>query len=381
VDPVPLLDLRAQLSSIREEVYRAVHGVIESQKFILGEQVERFEEEIARFTGVPHAVGCASGTDSLILSLAALDVGPGDRVLTTPFSFFATASSAYRVGARPVFVDIDPESFNMDPEKVEAALTDRTRALFPVHMFGQCVDMDPVLEIAERRNLPVVEDAAQALGASYDSNRAGVRLRAGAMGSLGCYSFFPSKNLGGYGDGGMVVARDAAMAQKIRALRVHGELRGYEHESVGWNSRLDALQAAVLLVKLPHLDGWSRSRAANADRYDRWLSEAGLVESGRVRLPSRTARCDHIFNQYTLRVEDRDELRGHLEKRGIGHAVYYPAPLHLQPCFAELGHSVGDFPQAESAARKVISLPVYPELRADQQERVVQAVAEFYGKG
>jgi dTDP-4-amino-4,6-dideoxygalactose transaminase len=375
---VPLLDLKPQFESLRDEIYRAVHEVIESQKFVLGPQVEGLEDDLARFVRTPFAVGCASGTDALILSLAALDVSDGDHVLTTPFSFTSTASCAYRVGARPVFADILPDTFNIDPEKVESGLTPRTKVVIPVHLFGQCADMDPILEIAERKGIAILEDAAQALSATYDSERIGKRSRAGALGTIGAFSFFPSKNLGGFGDGGMVVCHDPDLAEKLRKLRIHGGLQAYEHELLGWNSRLDALQAAVLRVKLPHLDAWSRGRVDNADRYDRWFRESGLVESERVVLPYRSPRSSHIFNQYTIRVHDRDRLRRHLTESGIGHSVYYPIPLHLEPCFADLGHREGDFPEAERAAREVLSLPVFPELARELQERVVQAVVEFF---
>ncbi len=375
---VPLLDLKAQFDPLREEIYAAIREVAEAQAFILGPTVERFEREVADFAGAEHAVGCASGTDALILALAALGVGPGDEVLTTPFSFFATASCAYKVGARPSFVDIDADTFNLDPAALEDAIGSRTRVILPVHIFGQCAEMDPILRIAERRGIPVVEDAAQALGAEYRSTPQDAPLRAGALGALGCYSFFPSKNLGGFGDGGMIVTHDGPLAERLRVLRVHGGRQTYEHRFVGWNSRLDAIQAAVLRVKLPHLDSWSRGRAANAERYDRWFTESGLVGDGRVRLPGRILRSTHIFNQYTLRVERRDELRDHLRVRDIGHSVYYPIPLHLQECFQELGYRPGSFPRAEQASQEVISLPVYPELTREQQERVVDEIRRFF---
>jgi dTDP-4-amino-4,6-dideoxygalactose transaminase len=378
MDTIPLLDLKPQYAFLREEIDRAVAAVIASQGFVLGPVVERFEQAVARFAGTAHAIGCASGTDALILSLAALDVGPGDEVLTSPFSFFSSASCAYKVGARPRFADIDAETFNLDPQSVADAVGTRTRALLPVHLFGQCAPMDPLLEIAGRHGIPVVEDAAQALGASHRSESRQGALRAGAIGQLGCYSFFPSKNLGGFGDGGMIVTSDDALAERLRLLRVHGGRQMYEHRYVGWNSRLDALQAAVLEVKLRHLDRWSEARAANADRYDRWLAETGVIASGRVRLPHRDESSTHIFNQYTLRVEDRDGLRKHLAERGIGHAVYYPVPLHLQECFRELGYREGSLPRAEQACREVVSLPVFPDLTEEQQRRVVGAVAAFY---
>ena len=375
---VPLLDLKAQYAPLREEIAAAVGRVIESQRFILGPEVEALEQDVARYTAVRHAVGCASGTDALILALAVLDVGLGHDVVTTPFSFFSTASCAYKVGARPRFADIEAHTFNIDPERLDAAIGPRTRALLPVHLFGQSAEMDVVLEIGERHGLPVIEDAAQALGATYESARTGAVLHCGAMGRIGCYSFFPSKNLGGFGDGGMLVTSDDGLAERLRELRVHGGRQMYHHREVGWNSRLDALQAAVLRVKLPHLDRWSAGRAENAARYDRLLAESGLLETDRVRLPAREARARHIFNQYTLRVERRDELKQHLDAAGIGNSVYYPVPLHLQECFRELGHREGDFPEAERACREVLALPVYAELEPAQQEQVVGAIVAFY---
>lgn len=375
--PIPLLDLSPQFESLREEITRAIREVVESQQFILGPGVERFEQQVAQYTRSGHAIGCASGTDALILALAALDLGPGDQVLTSPFSFFASASCAYKVGARPVFADIEPESFNMDPERIEAAMTPTTRALMPVHLFGQCAEMGPLMEIADRHGIPVVEDAAQALGSTCPVP-GGTTAPAGSVGQLGCFSFFPSKNLGGFGDGGMVVTSDEGLAERLRMLRVHGASRTYTHRWVGWNSRLDALQAAVLGVKLPHLDGWSKTRAENADRYDLWFAESGLTETGAVKPPPRVDGRSHIFNQYTLRVERRDELREHLRKRDVGHSVYYPIPLHLQECFSDLGYRKGDFPVAEQAAGEVISIPIYPGLPEAMQRRVVDAMVEFY---
>ena len=377
MEAIPLLDLTPQFESLRGEITEAIREVVESQHFILGPVVERFEQELAEHTGADHAIGCASGTDALILALAALDLGSGDQVLTSPFSFFSSASCAYKVGARPLFADIDPHSFNLDPQCVEAAITPTTRALLPVHLFGQCADMEPLMEIAGRHGIPVVEDAAQALGATCRFGE-DAEAAAGGMGRLGTYSFFPSKNLGGFGDGGMVVTSDAELADKLRVLRVHGGRQMYSHRWVGWNSRLDALQAAVLSVKLPHLDAWSRARAENADRYDRWFAESRLIESGDVKTPVRVDGRSHIFNQYTLRVGRRDDLREHLRRRGVGHSVYYPTPLHLQECFSELGYREGDFPVAEQATREVISIPVYPGLDEAQQRRVVDAIVEFY---
>jgi dTDP-4-amino-4,6-dideoxygalactose transaminase len=378
VEPVPLLDLKPQYGAIRGEIDEALARVVAAQAFVLGPAVLSFEQAVQRYVGVKHAVGCASGTDALILSLAALGLGPGDEVVTSAFSFFASASCAYKVGARPRFADIDAETFQIDPDSAERAIGQRTRALLPVHLFGQCAPMDPLLDIAERHGLALVEDAAQALGATFHSETRRSTLRAGAMGRLGCYSFFPSKNLGGFGDGGMIVTSDDELAERLRVLRVHGGRDPYRQIFVGWNSRLDALQAAVLEVKLRHLDAWSAARAANAERYGRWLSECGLVRSGRVRLPQRQAGSTHIYNQYTLRVERRDELRRHLELRGIGQAVYYPVPLHLLECFRELGYSEGSLPRAEQASREVISLPIFPELGEERQRRVVEALDEFY---
>ncbi len=378
MEPIPLLDLKAQYAPLRAEIRDAIERVVEAQYFILGPEVREFEEEIARYVGSAFAVGCASGTDALILSLAALEIGPGDRVITTPFSFFSTASCAYKVGARPTFVDIDPHTFNLDPTQIEDAIGSDTRALLPVHLFGQSAEMDALCDIAARHGLPIVEDAAQALSATYASATRDATLHCGAIGTLGCYSFFPSKNLGGFGDGGIIVTSDEQLAERARVLRVHGGRQMYHHRWVGWNSRLDALQAAVLRVKLPHLDDWSRGRAANAARYDRLFGESGLLESGNIRLPVRSEHARHIFNQYTVRVERRDELKKRLDAERIGNSIYYPVPLHLQECFSELGYREGDFPNAEQASSAVISLPVYPELLAAQQDRVVDALVRFY---
>lgn len=376
--PVPLLDLRLQFSPLRDEIDEAIREIVEAQAFVLGPTVERLEQDVASYVGAKHAIGCASGTDALILSLAAAGIGEGDEVLTSPFTFFSSASSAYKVGARPAFADIDAKTFNLDPESVERSIGKRTRALMPVHLFGQCAEMDTLNGIAAGKGLPVVEDAAQALGAAYRSADQDAEVKAGAIGTMGCYSFFPTKNLGGFGDGGMVVTSDDELAERLRLLRVHGGQQMYHHRWVGWNSRLDALQAAVLRVKLPHLDSWSEGRAANADRYDAWFRESGMIEQGSVSVPVRAENCRHIFNQYTLRVQRRDDLREHLKGAGVGHSVYYPVPLHLQECFAELGYKKGDLPVAERACGEVISLPVFPELTREQQERVVSAVVDFY---
>jgi dTDP-4-amino-4,6-dideoxygalactose transaminase len=377
---VPLLDLKPQLASLKDDVMRVIERVVSSQLFILGSEVADLERELAAYVGAPHAVGCASGTDALILALHALSVRAGDEVVTSPFSFFASASCAALLGARPVFVDIDPATFNIDPARVEDAIGPRTKAVIPVHLFGQCADMDPILEIAERRRLTVVEDACQAIGASYDSKRLGGKRRAGAIGTIAAFSFFPSKNLGGFGDGGMMTTGDEVLAAKLRMLRVHGERERYKHQEIGWNSRLDALQAAVLRVKLPHLDTWAAGRVAHADRYDRLFASSGLVAQERVRVPVRAPYAGHVFNQYTIRVRERDALVEHLKARGIGYGIYYPIPLHLQECFARFGHRAGDFPETERAAAEVLSLPIFPELAPAQIEEVVEAIADFWGQ-
>ncbi len=378
MDPVPLLDLKPQLPSIREGIDAALRRLVDSQLFILGAEVQAFEQEIGAYVGAKHAIGCASGTDALVLSLAALGLRGGDEVLTTPFSFFASASSAALLGGLPVFADIEPGTFNLDPARIEDAITLRTRAIVPVHLFGQCADMDTILEIAARRELPVVEDACQAIGATYTSKPSSTIRRAGSMGTTGAFSFFPSKNLGAFGDGGLVTTNDDDLAGRLRTLRVHGERERYKHRTIGWNSRLDALQAAVLRVKLPHLDGWSAGRVANAARYDRLFAEAGLVAKERVTIPTRAPWGGHIFNQYTIRVRQRDALGEHLKSRGIGWGIYYPIPLHLQECFAHLGYEEGDMPEAERASREVLSLPIYPELKPEQIERVVAEIAGFF---
>jgi dTDP-4-amino-4,6-dideoxygalactose transaminase len=367
---VPLLDLKAQYQTIKADIDAEVAEVFESQYFILGPKVQELETSIARYCSTPHAVGVSSGTDALIIALMSEGIGAGDEVITTPFTFFATAGSIHRVGAKPVFVDIDPVSFNIDPAKIEAAITDRTKAILPVHLFGQMADMDPILDIARAHKLPVIEDAAQAIGAEYKGKRAG------SLGAYGCFSFFPSKNLGGAGDGGIVSVTDEDRYQRLVKNRVHGGTQMYHHESVGGNFRLDALQAAVVKVKLRHLDGWTEGRQANASAYDALLSDAGLTEKG-VILP-KVVTDRHIFNQYTLRVPKRDELMAHLRERGIGCSVYYPLSMHQQECFSYLGYSEGEFQESEKAANEVISLPIYPELTREQLEEVVAGVAGFY---
>jgi dTDP-4-amino-4,6-dideoxygalactose transaminase len=366
---VPLLDLRAQFQTIRGEVMAAVERVFESQHFILGPEVEAFEREAAEYCRIKHAIGCGSGSDALLLALTALGVGPGDEVVTASFSFFATAGSIARLGARPVFVDISPDDFNIDPNLIERAITPRAKAILPVHLFGQCAEMDAIREVADRHNLPVVEDAAQAIGAGYCERRAG------AMGSVGCFSFFPSKNLGGAGEGGLMTTDDDDLAEKLRLLRVHGMRPKYYHKVVGVNSRLDALQAAVLGVKLKYLDRWSDARRRNAEHYDKLFAEAGVEE---VTTPAVRPNRRHIFNQYTIRCSRRDELMDFLKRRGVGSEIYYPAPLHLQECFAHLGYKPGDLPATERASRECLSLPIYPELTEEMRQYVVEKIAEFY---
>ncbi len=368
---VPLLDLRAQHATIRDDVVGAMMRVVDDQAFILGAPVEQLENALAELSGTRFAVGCANGTDALLLALRALDIGRGDEVVTTPFTFFATAGTIHNVGARPVFADIDPDNFNLSPQAAAAAVTPTTKAVIPVDLFGQLAPLDAIA--AAIPDLPMIEDAAQAIGATREIG--GKAVRAGEMATIGTFSFFPSKNLGGYGDGGMIVTQDEALAARLRRLRVHGGLKTYFHDEVGFNSRLDALQAAVLLAKLPHLEQWSAARRRNATYYD--AAFAGLSE---VKTPPVDPQNVSIYNQYTLRVERRDELQSHLKSGGIGHSVYYPLPLHLQPCFAYLGYREGACPESERAAKEVVSLPIYPELTEGQLDEVVGAVRGFYGR-
>jgi dTDP-4-amino-4,6-dideoxygalactose transaminase len=367
---VPLLDLRAQHATIRDDVVGAIMKVVDDQAFILGPPVDHLENAVAELSGTRFAVGCANGTDALLLALRALDIGRGDEVVTTPFTFFATAGTIHNAGARPVFADIDPDNFNLSPQAAAAAVTPATRAVMPVDLFGQLAPLDAIA--AAIPDLPMIEDAAQAIGAVREIG--GKKVRAGEMATIGTFSFFPSKNLGGYGDGGMIVTQDEALATRLRRLRVHGGLKTYIHDEVGFNSRLDALQAAVLLAKLPRLEGWSAARRRNAAFYDEAF--AGLSS---VKTPSVDSQNVSIYNQYTLRAERRDDLQSHLKAKGIGHSVYYPLPLHLQPCFAYLGLREGAFPESEKAAKEVISLPIYPELTESQLDEVVGAVRGFYG--
>ncbi len=365
---VPLLDLQAQYASLRDEMRPAIERVLESQRFVLGDEVRRLENSIAKYCQTSHAVGCASGSDALLLALMALDVGAGDEVVTTPFSFFATASCIARLGARPVFVEIDKLTYNLDVSQVADAITSRTKAIMPVHMYGQCAEMDPLLELGERHRVAIVEDAAQAIGAT-DRGR-----RAGSMGMIGCFSFYPTKNLGGAGDGGIVTTNDEQLAQRLRRLRAHGGATEYEHQEVGINSRLDELQAAVLNVKLPHLDHWSDERARIAQFYSQSLKDLDFE----LTTPFVRPDCRHIFHQYVIRVpRHRDALMNHLRERGVGTKVYYPIPLHRQECFSYLGYKAGAFPEAERAAAETVALPAYPELSEAQQAYVIDSIKSF----
>jgi dTDP-4-amino-4,6-dideoxygalactose transaminase len=368
---VPLLDLRAQHSQIRDDVVGAMMRVVDDQAFILGSPVEALEKAVAALSNTDHAIGCASGTDALLLALRAIGVGRGDEVITTPFTFFATAGAIHNIGATPVFADIDPNNFNISPQAAASAVTAHTKAVIPVDLFGQLAPLDAIS--AAIPGIPLIEDAAQSIGAT---RKIGERtVRAGELGTIGTFSFFPSKNLGGYGDGGMLVTQNDDLAVRLRRLRVHGGLKTYFHEEVGFNSRLDALQAAVLLAKLPHLEEWSAARRRNAAYYDEVLRDVPEITTPKVDQQNVS-----IFNQYTLRADRRDDLQEHLRTRGVGNSIYYPLPLHLQPCFAYLGYSEGAFPESEKASREVISLPIYPELTTGQLDEVAGSVREFYGR-
>lgn len=366
----PFLDLKAQFAGIRQEALQAVEEVLESQHFILGPVVEKLEQEIAHYLGARFAVGCASGSDALLLALMALGVGPGDEVITTPFTFGATAGSIARLGAKPVFVDIDRETYNINVKQIEAAITPRTRAILPVHLFGLSADMQPIMRLARVHQLPVIEDAAQAIGAWYHGKSTGT------LGTIGCFSFFPSKNLGGAGDGGIMTTNSEELSERLRILRVHGCRKKYEYEMVGMNSRLDAIQAAILRVKLRHLSRWSAARQSNAARYRKLFAAAKLTD--RVQLPVEPDGHAHVYNQFVIRVAQRDALRERLRRCGIPTEIYYPAPLHTQPAFAHLNYRQGDFPQAEAAAQQTLALPIYPELTEAQQRAVVDAIAGFF---
>ncbi len=366
---VPLLDLKAQYETIREEIEETVLRICSSQRFILGPEVAELEQEIAAHTGARFAIGVSSGTDALLASLLALEIGPGHEVITTAYSFFATAGVISRVGARPVFVDIEPDTFHMEPGAVAACMSSRTRAIMPVHLFGRCMDLDPILEMAGRRGVAVVEDAAQSFGAADAGGRS-----AGAVGSVGCFSFYPSKNLGAFGDGGMVITDDEALARRIRLLRVHGEAPKYHHRLVGGNFRLDSLQAAVLRVKLGHIREWTDARRENARRYRALLEAAASPEGGLI-LPQDCP--GHVYNQFVVRSPERDRMRSFLEDRGVATEIYYPLPLHLQECFGFLGYREGDFPGAEAAAQSSLALPIYPELTLAQQQYVCTQIRRF----
>lgn len=371
--PVPFIDLVAQHQTIAAEVRDAVDRVFASQLFVLGEEVAQFEAECAQYCDATHAISCASGTDALLLALMALGIGPGDEVVTSSFSFFATAGAIHRVGARPVFVDIDPVSMNLDPDQTVRAITPKTRAILPVHLFGQCSAMEPLWRIAVQHGLALIEDACQSIGAEYRGRRAGV------LGTIGCFSFFPTKNLGGAGDGGLMTTDDPELGRRLRLLRVHGDVGSYHHVEVGLNSRLDALQAAVLRVKLGHLGRWTEARRTNARRYHGLFEKYGLLDQ--VVLPRELPDCRHVYNQFTIRVKDgrRDAVLASLRSQQIGAAIYYPIPLHLQECFAPLGYKQGDLPASEAAAAEVLSLPVFPELGAERQELVVRGIARALG--
>jgi dTDP-4-amino-4,6-dideoxygalactose transaminase len=363
----PFLDLKAQYATIRGEIVAAIMRTLESQQFILGPEVQALEKELADFTASSSAIACASGTDALILALRSLNIGPGDEVITTPFTFVASAGSIVQVGATPKFVDIHPDTFNLDPEKLENAITARTKAIMPIHLFGLPAAMNEINAIAARHGLPVVEDAAQALGSAYKGRPAG------SLGTIGCFSFFPSKNLGGAGDGGLITTSDASLAEKLKLLHLHGARERYEYEIVGMNSRLDALQAAILRVKFRHLEVWNAARRRNAERYRAMFEEFQLCD--RIVLPGEPSDMSHIYNQFTIRVKQRDQVRENLRRRGIPSEIYYPMPLHLQKAFACLGYEAGDFPIAEAASKGVLSLPIYAELTEEQQRTIVSAIA------
>ncbi len=393
--PVPLLDLKAQYATIRDEIRAAIDRVADSQHFILGPEVEALEREVAAYSQCEYGIGVSSGTDALLVALMAIDLKPGDEVITTPYTFFATAGAVARLNAKPVFVDVDPLTYNLDPASIEAAITERTRAIIPVHLYGQMADMNSVMEVARGHRLVVIEDAAQAIGSEYENRRAG------SIGDMSCFSFFPSKNLGGFGDGGMVTTNDAALAKQVKLLRNHGYAPKYYNKVVGGNFRLDAIQAAVLRIKLKHLDNWTEQRQQNAATYRRLFTEAELSidprfvglaneaqngdeavnqlsELSGVVLPTEAPNMRHIYNQFIIRSGQRDALLAHLKERKIGTEIYYPVPMHVQECFAELGYQAGDFPESERAARETLALPIYPELTESMMRTVVDAIADFY---
>jgi dTDP-4-amino-4,6-dideoxygalactose transaminase len=396
---VPLLDLKAQYRTIKEEIMEALQGILEEQYFILGPRVVDLEEKIAAYSGCKYAVGVSSGSDALLICLMAEEIGPGDEVITTPYSFFATAGVIARLGAKPVFADIDSDTYTIHADSIEDKITPKTRAIIPVHLYGQCAGMDRIMEIARQRGLVVIEDAAQAIGAEYLSETSAPSriYRAGSMGDYGCFSFFPSKNLGGFGDGGMVVTNDPEKAEKLKILRVHGSKPKYYHAYVGGNFRLDAIQAAVLSAKLPHLEAWTAKRQQNASWYDRALQSTDLVDRGLIKPPKPIWKdaCAgqspfqnmgpgspgfhyHIYHQYVIATPRRDELKAYLSYKDIGTEIYYPVPLHLQDCFKDLGYQQGSYPVSEQAARTTLALPVYPELTVEQKDYVVASIVEFF---
>ncbi len=360
--PIPLVDLKAQYEKIKKEIDEAITSVLGSQVFILGPKVKELEEKIAEYCNVKYGIGVASGSDALLLALMAIDIKPEDEVITTPFTFFATAGCISRLGAKPVFADISPNTYNIDPSSIEKKITNKTKAIIPVHLYGQCADMDLILEIAERNGLFVIEDAAQAIGAKYKERKAG------SMGHIGCLSFFPTKNLGAYGDGGMVLTNDQNLAEKISVLRVHGSKPKYYHSLVGVNSRLDAIQAAILIAKLKYLDEWNESRRKNAQYYNVLFANMDLIA------PYAEDYNYHIYNQYVIKIQERDKIREALSKANIGTEIYYPVPLHLQKCFSDLGYKEGDMPVAEDSAKSTLALPIYPELTHEQQEIIAETI-------
>jgi len=376
---VPFFDLTAQFKSIEAEIKSALDEVFKTQQFILGPPIQALEEKIAQYCRTRYAMGVASGSDALVLSLMALGIGAGDEVLLPPFTFFATAGSVSRLGAIPVFVDIDPETFNIDPSKIEEKITSKTKAILPVHLFGQCTDMDPLLQIAKTKKLFIIEDAAQALGAEYKPKSGSEGRRAGQIGNLGCFSFYPTKNLGAFGDAGMVVTDQPDFSEKVRLLRVHGSQPKYFHKSIGINSRLDTMQAAILLVKFKYLEKWTLERQKKAERYQLLFQDALSSVNG-LRLPTIQYQNRHIFHQYVIRAPERDRLKKYLAEEGIGTDIYYPLPLHLQECFSFLKYKRGDFPNSERAAEEVLALPIYPELPEDHQTLVVDRIKAFYKK-
>jgi len=372
VKPFPFLDLKAQYRSLKSDINAAIQRVMDSQHFILGPEVEALEKEIASYVETQHGIACASGSDALLLALMALGIGPGDEVVTTSFTFVATGGAVARLRARPVFVDIEPTTYNIDPQKLSTAISSKTKAIIPVHLFGMTGDMDAIMQIANAQSIAVIEDAAQAISAKYAGKPAG------SIGLCGCFSFFPSKNLGGAGDGGMLTTNNRELADKLRVLRTHGSRNKYEYETIGMNSRLDALQAAILRVKLGHLNAWSEGRRQKADRYARMFTSRGL--DAIIKLPVCHPKAHHIYNQYVIRVPQRDELKAHLRNCGVPTEIYYPNPLHLQKAFSYLGYQPGDLPESELASKEVLALPVFPEMSDEQQDLVVDSIGVFYSR-